>query len=77
MERWMVLGWYYSDGQLAYRSTNKIGHLVDIKVWKPDGSICEESNVMEGSGSFFRYFEDGSIEHKESLNMAWKPPGDI
>jgi antitoxin component YwqK of YwqJK toxin-antitoxin module len=38
--------------------------LVDIKVWKPDGSICEESNVMEGNGSFLRYFEDGSIEHK-------------
>jgi antitoxin component YwqK of YwqJK toxin-antitoxin module len=55
---------YYPDGQLAYRSTNKMGHLVDIRVWKPDGSICQESNVVRGNGSFLRYFEDGSIEHK-------------
>jgi antitoxin component YwqK of YwqJK toxin-antitoxin module len=55
---------YYPDGQLAYRCTNKMGHLVDIKVWKPDGSICHESNVTGGNGTFLRYFEDGSIEHK-------------
>ncbi|MDA1078161.1 MAG: hypothetical protein O2908_03845 [Verrucomicrobia bacterium] len=55
---------YYSNGQLAYRSTNEMGHLVDIKVWRPDGSICKESKVIGGNGSFLRYFEDGSIEQK-------------
>jgi antitoxin component YwqK of YwqJK toxin-antitoxin module len=55
---------FYKSGQIASRSINQIGHLVEVSVWKPDGSICEESNVIGGNGSFLCYFEDGSIEHK-------------
>jgi antitoxin component YwqK of YwqJK toxin-antitoxin module len=54
---------YYSNGTLACQSTNRTGHLVDLMVWKPDGSRCQQSKVSQGKGSFVRYFEDGSIEH--------------
>ena len=66
---------YYPDGQLAYRSTNKMGHQVDIRVWNPDGSICEESNVIEGNGSFYAISKTAQLNIKESSNMEWKPPG--
>ena len=54
---------YYSTGKIACRSFNRIGHLVEIKVWRPDGSPCPESKVVNGNGSFIRYFENGQIEH--------------
>ena len=54
---------YYSTGKIACRSLNRIGHLVEIKVWRPDGSPCPQSKVVNGNGSFIRYFENGKIEH--------------
>jgi antitoxin component YwqK of YwqJK toxin-antitoxin module len=53
---------YYPDGQLASHSLNQVGHLVEIKVWKPDGTPCNNSIVMDGNGSYYRYFPDGSQE---------------
>ncbi len=53
---------YYTSGRMAYQSINRLGHLEEIKVWRPDGSLCQESGVIDGNGSFYRYFEDGSIE---------------
>ena len=58
---------YYSTGQIAAQSTNRIGHLVEIKVWKPDGTTCEESKVTGGNGSFYRYLEDGRFEVKRTF----------
>jgi hypothetical protein len=53
---------YYPDGQLASRSLNQIGHLIEVQVWKPDGSLCEKSKVSAGKGAFYRYYSDGTIE---------------
>lgn len=55
---------YYSNGQMACRSINRIGHLVSMSVWQPDGTPCLESNVTDGNGSFLRYFENGKVEHR-------------
>ena len=54
---------YYDFGQMASRSINQIGHLVKISVWKPDGTNCTQSEVIDGNGTFTRYLEDGRIEH--------------
>jgi antitoxin component YwqK of YwqJK toxin-antitoxin module len=54
---------YYSSGLIANHSINRIGHLVEISVWKPDGSSCPQSRVTDGNGSFTRYLEDGRVEH--------------
>lgn len=54
---------YYSSGQIACHSINRIGHLVEISVWKPDGSSCPQSVVIDGNGSFTRYLEDGRVEY--------------
>jgi len=53
---------YYPDGQLASRSINQIGHLVEIKVWKPNGSLCKESQVRRGNGVFHEYYIDGTLK---------------
>ena len=54
---------YYSNGKVGCRSVNQTGHLVEIEVWRPDGSPCPDSRVVNGNGSFLRYFENGKIEH--------------
>ena len=54
---------YYSTGKVACRSLNQTGHLIEIEVWRPDGSLCPDSRVINGNGSFLRYFENGKIEH--------------
>ena len=54
---------YYDFGQIASRSINRIGHLVEISVWRPDGTTCTQSEVINGNGTFTRYLEDGRIEH--------------
>ena len=61
---------YYSNGTLACQSTNRTGHLVNLMVWKPDGSRCQQSKVSQGKGSFVRYFEDGSIEHIRTFTQG-------
>jgi antitoxin component YwqK of YwqJK toxin-antitoxin module len=53
---------YYPDGQLASRSFNQVGHLVEIQVWKPNGTLCEKSSVRAGDGSFYKYKSNGTIE---------------
>ena len=55
---------YYSTGKLACRSFNQIGHLVEIEIWRPDGFPCTDSRVVNGKGTFFRYLENGKIEHR-------------
>jgi len=58
---------YYLSGQLASRSLNRVGHLVSIEVWHPNGEKCNESKVEEGTGQFFKYFADGRINHHRTF----------
>lgn len=51
---------YYSSGQIAAKSSNRLGHLVNLSTWKPDGSKCPQSGVKDGNGVFYEYHEDGS-----------------
>ena len=54
---------YYKTGQIANRSVTQVGHLIEAFVWKPDGSNCTKSRVIDGNGFFARYSENGQIEY--------------
>ena len=58
---------FYPDGKIENTSVNRIGHLVSIQVWKPDGTFCTESLVIGGNGSFLRYDADGSLMFKHTV----------
>ena len=63
---------YYPDGQLASHSFNQVGHLVEIEVWKPDGSVCKESKVSGGNGAFYKYYADGTPEQFRRFSQGIK-----
>ena len=58
---------FYPDGKIECTTDNRIGHLISIQVWKPDGSFCEESLVKDGNGSYMRYYPDGSLMFKRTF----------
>jgi antitoxin component YwqK of YwqJK toxin-antitoxin module len=58
---------FYPDGKIECTTDNRIGHLISIQVWKPDGSFCEESLVNDGNGSYMRYYPDGSLMFKRTF----------
>lgn len=58
---------FYPNGKVEFHAVNHIGHLVSIKVWKPDGIVCTESTVTDGNGSFLRYNPDGSLLFKRTF----------
>jgi antitoxin component YwqK of YwqJK toxin-antitoxin module len=55
---------YYSSGQLAEITRNRVGHLVRIKVWHPDGQTCPVSEVEEGNGAYNLYEENGTLKER-------------
>jgi antitoxin component YwqK of YwqJK toxin-antitoxin module len=58
---------FYPDGKIEHTSVNRVGHLVSIQVWKPDGTFCEESLVKNGNGSYMRYYPNGSLMFKRTF----------
>jgi antitoxin component YwqK of YwqJK toxin-antitoxin module len=58
---------FYPDGKIENTSVNRIGHLVSIQVWKPDGTVCTDSNVTDGTGSYKRYYPDGRLMFKRTF----------
>ena len=55
---------HYPDGQLAEIKLNQNGHLVQIKVWCPNGNPCRDSLVSEGSEGYNVYDENGSLKER-------------
>ena len=58
---------FYPNGKVEFHAVNRIGHLVSIQVWKPDGTVCTESTVTDGNGSFLRYNSDASLLFKRTF----------
>jgi len=52
--------WYY-NGQIAYKSTTKRSDwsYINAKSWLPNGDKCRETNLRNGTGKFFSYYENG------------------
>jgi len=58
---------FYPDGKIECDIVNRNGHLVSIEVWKPDRTVCTESTVTDGNGSFLRYNHNGSLMFKRTF----------
>ena len=58
---------FYPDGKIEHTSVNRVGHLVSIQVWKPDGTVCTDSTVTDGTGSYKHYYPDGRLMFKRTF----------
>jgi len=58
---------FYPNGKVAFHAANRIGHLVSIQVWKPDGTVCTDSTVTDGTGSYMCYYPDGRLMFKRTF----------
>ncbi|MAS79691.1 MAG: hypothetical protein CMI25_04725, partial [Opitutae bacterium] len=56
--------------QLAEITLNQNGHLVQIKVWRPNGNPCRDSLVSEGSGGYNVYEENGSLKERRIFHQG-------
>ena len=55
---------FYSNGKLERISNNRIGKLVSLKVWLPDGQACPHSQVENGNGDWNMYEENGTLKKR-------------
>ena len=56
---------WYKNGRLCDYAENWEGRLVELKVWKPDGSVCKESQICNGDGVWVVYNEDGTEKYRD------------
>ena len=53
---------FYPNGKLERISNNRIGKLVSLEVWLPDGQPCPHSQVENGNGRWNTYEENGTLK---------------
>ena len=58
---------FYTNGKLERISNNRIGKLVSIKVWLPNGQPCPHSRVEDGNGIWNEYEEDGTLKERRTF----------
>ena len=44
------------------------GYALDLTVWKPDGTLCPESGVSGGYGSWLRYEDNGELKDRSEIS---------
>jgi len=42
----------------------KVGRLMSVEVWKPNGEKCPVTNVKDGNGVMVWYKEDGTVSRR-------------
>ncbi len=52
---------WYPNGKKAREQVFKQGILKTALVWKPDGTLCKKSRVIEGEGLLLEYDLDGNL----------------
>jgi antitoxin component YwqK of YwqJK toxin-antitoxin module len=57
----------YPNGAKAYIDFYENGKMVYAKSWKPDGSICDVTNVVDGEGVAQTYHPKGPIEWRANF----------
>ena len=57
----------YPNGAKAYIDFYENGKMVYAKSWKPDGSICDVTNVVDGEGVAQTYHPNGPIEWRANI----------
>ena len=59
---------WYENGRLAVEANFLNGFALDLKVWRPDGKVCEQSWVSSGYGQWIRYGLDGEIRGRHEIS---------
>ena len=59
---------WYENGRLAVEANFLNGSALDLKVWRPDGKVCEQSWVSSGYGQWIRYGLDGEIRGRHEIS---------
>jgi len=58
---------WYKNGNKRTSIKWELGLIEEVSVWKPDGSICPESKVVDGKGLVVKYKEDGLEEERTEI----------
>ena len=58
---------FYPNGKLERISNNRIGKLVSLEVWLPDGQPCPHSQVENGNGGWNTYEENGTLKERRTF----------
>lgn len=61
---------FYLSGKLERRSQNRIGKLVSMKVWLPDGQLCPHSRVEKGDGTWNTYEANGTLKERRTFRAG-------
>jgi antitoxin component YwqK of YwqJK toxin-antitoxin module len=61
----LVKGWY-ENGQKQLEANFKDDKLMSAELWKPNGEICPESNLKDGTGVVVYYDEEGMEDSRET-----------
>ena len=61
---------FYLSGKLERRSQNRIGKLVSMKVWLPDGQLCPHSRVEKGNGTWNMYEANGTLKERRTFRAG-------
>ena len=61
---------YYMNGQIGSLSLNKLGQLIRIEVWQPDGKRCLDSRVENGTGQYLLYDEKGEVYERREFEKG-------
>ena len=43
---------------------------MEINVWKPDGTVCNDSKVSGGDGAFYEYYIDGTVKRHRHFSKG-------
>jgi hypothetical protein len=58
---------FYPNGKLERISYNRIGKLVSLQAWLPDGLPCPHSQVENGNGAYNLYEENGTLKERRTF----------
>ena len=58
---------FYPNGKLERIYQNRIGKLVSLKVWLPDGQPCPHSQVEKGNGIWNIYEVNGTLKKRRTF----------
>ena len=51
---------FYNDGKKYYLSFHDLGKVISKTVWKKNGQLCEETNMVDGNGIVVEYDGNGN-----------------
>jgi antitoxin component YwqK of YwqJK toxin-antitoxin module len=68
---------WYENGQKQFQENWNEGQIWDAVAWKPNGEKCSRTNLKNGNGVLFFYFENGNKKTEEKrkngkLDGTWR-----